>query len=111
MISPGDLLISIPILAIVLGVGSEIIKSILKSQERRLEMSLRSQQGQNEDVTRQLQALRREIADLRDTSMQFDLSLEHAVQRLEERLSRSETKVAAPKPQPISDEIQRVGLQ
>ena len=89
--------VSIPIVAIVLGVGGGIIQNVLKSQERQMEMRLRAQQGQNEDVTRQLDALRAEVAGLRDTSTQFDMSLEHSVERLEERVGRIETR-AAPRP-------------
>jgi hypothetical protein len=108
----GILALMIPISAIVLGAGGGIIQSILKSQERRMEMRLRAQQGQNEDVTRQLDALRAEVAALRDTSTQFDMSLEHNVERLEERVGRVETKVAAaPVAAPPSEEVQRVGLR
>lgn len=89
---PGELVFMVPITAIVLGIGSGIVQSVLKSQERRLEMRLQAQQSQNEDVTRQLGTLRAEIAALRDTSTQFDMSVEHSVQRLEERLSRIEAK-------------------
>jgi len=106
----GILALMIPISAIVLGVGGGIVQSILKSQERRLEMRLQAQQGQNEDVTRQLDALRAEIAGLRDTSTQFDMSLEHSVGRLEERVSRVETKVAVvPTVAPQTEEVQRAG--
>ena len=86
------LALMISIVAIVLGVGGGIVQSVLKSQERRLELRLQSQQGTNEEVTAQLRALRTEIAGLRDTSTQFDMSLEHSVQRLEERLGRIESK-------------------
>ncbi len=100
--------VSIPILAITGG----IVQSILKSQERRMEMRLRAQQGQNEDVTRQIDALRAEVARLRDTSTQFDMSLEHSVERLEERVGRVETRVAAaPAAAPPSEDVQRVGLR
>jgi len=100
--------ISIPLLAI----GGGIVQNVLKSQERRMEMRLQAQQGKNEDVTRQIDALRAEVAGLRDTSTQFDMSLEHSVERLEERVGRVETKVAAvPVVAPQSEEVQRVGLR
>ena len=100
--------ISIPLLAI----GSGIVQNILKSQERRMEMRLQAQQGKNEDVTRQLDALRAEVAALRDTSTQFDMSLEHSVERLEERVGRVETKVVAgPVATSQPESMQRVGLR
>ena len=102
---------TIPIVAIVLGVGGGIVQSVLKSQERRLALRLQSQQGTNEEVTSQLKALRAEIAGLRDTSTQFDMSLEHSVQRLEERMGRVEAKGQAPViPASPPEETQRVGL-
>lgn len=109
---PGELVFMIPITAIVLGIGSGIVQSILKSQERRLELRLQAQQGKNEDITRQLDALRAEVAALRDTSTQFDMSLEHSVERLEERVGRVETKVAAaPVAASPSAGAQRVSLR
>lgn len=112
---PGELVFMIPITAIVLGIGSGIVQSILKSQERRLELRLQAQQGKNEDVTRQIEALRAEIAGLRDTSTQFDMSLEHSVERLEERVGRIETKMPSSTVHPASpsqpEEVQRVGLR
>lgn len=103
--------ISIPLLAI----GGSIVQNVMKSQERRMEMRLRAQQGQNEDVTRQLEALRAEVAGLRDTSTQFDMSLEHSVERLEERVGRIETKTTPSAVHPVSltqpEETQQVGLR
>ncbi len=107
----GALALMIPISAIVLGIGADTVKRILQSQEKRLEMRLRLQQGQSDEVTRQLEALRAEIAGLRDTSTQFDMSLEHTVQRLEERVNRMETKNAPPsRAQTMPEEVQRIGL-
>ena len=100
---PAELVFMVPITAIVLGVGGSIVQSILKSQERRMEMRLQAQQGKNEDVTRQIDALR-------DTSTQFDMSLEHSVERLEERVGRVETKVAAaPMAASQPEDVQRIG--
>ncbi len=111
----GILALMIPISAIVLGVGGGIVQSILKSQEWRMKMRLQAQQGKNEDVTRQLDALRAEIAGLRDTSTQFDMSLEHSVERLEERVGRIETKTAPATVRSASlsqpEEAQQVGLR
>ncbi len=88
------LALMIPISAIVLGVGSGIVQSILKSQERRMELRLKLQKGQSGDVTKQIEALRVEIAALRDTTTQYDMTNDQIVQRLEERLSRVESKTA-----------------
>lgn len=98
--NPGDMVFLIPITAIVLGIGSGIVKSILASQERRLEIQMNAQQGQSDQVVQQLQALRAEVTSLKDTSHQFDVSFDEALTRLEQRVGRIETKAAAPAPAP-----------
>ncbi len=70
---------------------------------------MQAQQGRNEAAAQQIAALHQEIAEMRDTSTQFDMSLEHNVQRLEERLGRVETKTARAT-QPISHAEQPLGL-
>jgi uncharacterized coiled-coil protein SlyX len=112
MFDPATLGVFIPISAIVLGIGAGIVKTITQSQERRLEMRLRLQQGQSDAVTQQIAVLREEVTALRDTSTQFDVSLEQTVQRLEERLGRLETKSAIQGATPAHDEpTQRLGLR
>jgi len=107
----GDALgVLIPILAVGGWIIPVTVKSVLKSQERRLELQMQAQQGQNDAVTQQIAALRQEVAALRDTSTQFDMSLEHGVQRLEERMGRVETKAAAQSVRTSSPAEQQVGL-
>ncbi len=89
------LILLIPLSAIVLGIGSGIVQLVLKSSERRMELRLKAQKGQSSDVVKQIEALRAEIAALRDTTMQYDMTNDQIVQRLEERLSRIEIKTAA----------------
>ncbi len=106
------LAIAVPLSAIVLGIGSGIVQSILKSQERRIELRLKAQKGQNGETIKQLEALRTEIAALRDTTTQYDLTNDKIVERLEERLGRIEAKSAqryTPEAAP-EDVIQRNGL-
>lgn len=104
------LALMIPILAVSGWIIPVTVKSILKSQERRLELQMQAQQGQNEAAAQQIAALRQEVAALRDTSTQFDLSLEHSVQRVEERLGRVETKTAAQVARPTTHAEQPLGL-
>ncbi len=102
--------IMIPLSAIVLGISSGIVQSILKSQERRLELRLKLQKGQSSDVVKQLEALRAEIAALRDTTTQYDMTNDQIVQRLEERLSRIETRAAGQSVRsPLEEPRQRLG--
>ncbi len=105
------LVLMIPLSAIVLGIGSGIVQSILKSQERRLELRLKLQKGQGGDVARQIEALRAEIAALRDTTTQYDMTNDQIVQRLEERLSRIEIKMVSQTARPASEEpLQRTRI-
>lgn len=106
----GTLALMIPILAVGGWIIPVTVKSVLKSQERRLELQM--QQGQNEAAAQQIDALRQEVAALRDTSTQFDVSLEHNVQRLEDRMGRVEIKTAsAQAAPPASHTEQPLGLR
>ena len=105
------LIFGLPVIGVIFGVGSKIVGDVLRSQERRLELRLQAQQGQADQVNQQLAALRAEVAGLRDTSTQFDVSVEQAVQRLEERIARIETKRTPSTVQPAPEETQRAGLR
>jgi hypothetical protein len=95
---------AIPIVAIVLGIGSEIIKTTLKSKERQLELRLQAKNGGNENLTREIQALRAELAQqredlarLQDTATSYDLSIDNQIQHLERRLRFMENaRIEAP---------------
>ena len=88
------------LVAVTLIFGGGIISSMLATWQRRMELKAQQQQGQNDLVTRELTELRAEVAALRDTSTQFDVSLDASVNRLEGRVNRLETmsssRVAAP---------------
>ncbi len=104
------LVLLIPLSAIVLGIGSGIVQLVLKSSERRMELRLKAQKGQSSDVGKQLEALRAEIAALRDTTTQYDMTNDQVVQRLEERLCRIESKTAGQSARyPLEEPRQRLG--
>lgn len=88
------------LVAVVLIFGGGIFRAVLSSWERRMELQMQNQQGQSDAVKQELAALRAEIAAMRDTSTQFDMSLENSIERLEQRVSHIETKTRpAPAPQ------------
>jgi hypothetical protein len=95
------------ILGILAGLGIvgatawSIVKVVFRSDERKLQL----RQGGGIDIET-IKALREEIAALRDTSTQFDLSIEHAVTRLDERVARMEQRAI----RPIAAEPEREGL-
>jgi hypothetical protein len=102
----------IPISAIVLGIGTSIIKTITQSQERKLQMKLEAKNaaaGMSDSV---VQDLRAEIALLRDTTTQHAMSLQHSLERLEHRVEFLERKTSGI-PETMSEPPkvqQRIGL-
>jgi len=60
----------------------------------------------------EMKAMRQQMEQMQSTSHGFDLSFDEALSRLEQRVSRVETKVAAvPVVASPSEEVQRVGLR
>jgi len=85
----------IPITAIVLGIGSSIVKTIVKSQERRYQMRLDAQNAAVGLSDKGAQSLRDEIIRLRDTTTEHAMSMQHAIDRLEQRVAHLECKATA----------------
>ena len=64
----------------------------------------------SESTPSELQALKQQLNEMQNTSHQFDLSFDAALNRLEDRMSRVETKVAAvPNAAPQTEEVQPLG--
>ncbi len=81
------ILIGIPLFGI-----SSIIPMLIWTHHRRRMEELR-QRGRNvvaEDIRTEFATLRSEIRDLRDTTMQYDLSFDTALQQMDRRLSKIE---------------------
>jgi hypothetical protein len=90
--SPDQIAILVPIVAIVSAIGSSVVKRYLVFKERELEMRLAHSKTGDADIVRQLQELRDELARLRDTSTSYDLSIDHQLQQLERRMQFMENK-------------------
>lgn len=102
----------VPLAFVILVFGGGIIQRVLSTWEKRMEMQAQRQQGQNDAVTQQLAAVRAELAALRDTSTQFDMSVEQSIQRLEERVGRMESKAPAyVTPPPSEEQSQQAGTR
>ncbi len=90
----------IPILAVFLifGGGGLVVKIVEDMNKTRLEMARLRAQNQSlaaggSDVTalrEEVALLRKEMHDLRDTTTQYDLSFDTALQRLESRVNQIE---------------------
>jgi hypothetical protein len=92
LLRPETVWIFIPLTAIVLGIGKGIVETITQSFERIQVAKLQSAgpvAGVSEDS---LSQIREEMARLRDTTTQHAISLQHAVERLEQRVEFMERK-------------------
>ena len=83
----------VPIIAILcifgLPMSIPLMNLWAKHQREMLELRLQLQQG-NGNANTEIEALRQEIQALRETSMQYDLSFDAALQRVEQRVARVE---------------------
>ena len=108
----GDLLEMLGIfggVALVILAGNKAKIDKMRAEREIMHQSLnpRSTNDANE-----LQALKQQVSEMQNTGHQFDISFDAALSRLEERMSRMETKVAAsPTAAPETEEMQRVGLR
>ena len=85
-----DLIAIVAILCIFgLPLSVPLLRIWTKHQSEMMQMRLRLQQGDGHSHA-DIAALRQEIQALRETSMQYDLSFDAALQRLEQRVARSE---------------------
>ena len=95
----------IGLVAVSLIFGIPIVKIWTDHQRKVLEMRLKLNTHGDKSVRGELEALRLEVRSLRDTSMQYDLSFDTALQRMEHRVEGTERRVATIQ----SDDVLRVG--
>lgn len=97
------------------GIGLIILagnKAKIDKMRAEREIMQQSFAPRGEGASAELQALKQQISQMQNTSHEFDLSFDAALSRLEERVGRVETKVAAvPTAAPQTEEVQRVGLR
>jgi hypothetical protein len=85
----------IPIIAIIMGCSIPISKIWADHQRRMLEIKLKMHNQGDSGLRAEVEALRQEIRSLRDTSMQYDLSFDTALQRMEKRIEGVERRTNA----------------
>jgi predicted nucleic acid-binding Zn-ribbon protein len=80
----------IPLAAIVCIFGPvlfiPITAMVLKHRKEMLQMELERRRLSNQEIVAQIEALRQELAQLRDTSTQYDMSLQMTLETLQERV-------------------------
>jgi sensor histidine kinase regulating citrate/malate metabolism len=70
-----------------------ITAMVLKHRKEMLQMELEKRRLSNQEVVAQIEALRQELAQLRDTSTQYDMSLQATLETLQERVRMLEQQV------------------
>jgi hypothetical protein len=73
-----------------------IVRMVFKKDERVAEIQARARAGSDPALKEAIEGLKKEVAQLRDTTTQYDMSFDSALQRLETRMSHLEkrTKVS-----------------
>ncbi len=90
----------VPIVALVLifgpGIIIPVVAMVQKHRKEMAQLELERTKHSNAEIAQQIEALRQEIAELRRTSTEYDMSLQanlesihHRVQALEEELLRA----------------------
>lgn len=64
------------------------------NRRKMMELKLRLNQGDDASVRAAVDALRAEVRTLRDTTMQYDISFDSALQRVESRVDQMERRIA-----------------
>jgi TolA-binding protein len=75
-----------------MGIGSGMLQTYLKHKERLAVLRASGAQEMSEDIRGELLALRGEISRLRDTSTQFDMSIDHTLKDLQARVETIESR-------------------
>jgi hypothetical protein len=73
--------------------GAVTVWVYLGHQRKVLEMKLRSGAGGDSNVVRELQEMKQQMADLRDTTTRYDMSFDAALQRMESRMNMVEQRL------------------
>ena len=102
----------IPLLIILGGFLIAITAILTKAASNRRELELKYKQIQPVSNTSEIEALKSEVAAFKDMSTQYDMSLEHTLERIEQRLARLEQAEYRPNVNSVqTDPVQTVGLR
>ena len=81
----------VAIVGVVMVFGGGGIRYAIGAFERIVTLNLTEGSRRNDETSRAVEDLRREVAALRETSTTFDMSFDAAITRLEERVERTES--------------------
>jgi len=81
-------------LSVLAGIGTVVMSPVLivrlVLQHREKLIAMRHRQEGAPGIVEEVAALRREVADLRDTTTKFDMTFDASIDKLEERVDRME---------------------
>ena len=83
----------IPIIAVGGVFGIPIVAILTSHRQKVLEMQMRMRNEGDAGVRASVEALRQEVQQLRDTTLQYDLSFDNALQRMDQRVEGLERRV------------------
>jgi hypothetical protein len=112
-VTDGDVWVLIPIMALLIPIVAVISQSLTSMHKRVLEhreqMAMRTGgQDVNQTVLDEITKLRDELSRLRDTTTQYDLSIQHTLDDVQRRLSFVESRPSVgpsgtTNPQPVTE--------
>jgi len=102
----------IPLLIILGGILVSITAILTKAAAHRRELELKYMQIQPVSNAGEIESLKNEVAAFKDMSTQYDMSVEHALERIEQRLARLEHVEYRPNVNSVeTDAVQKIGLR
>jgi hypothetical protein len=88
----GMIALMIPLAAVV---GMFILPIWTAHQRKMMELKLQAGQKTDDNLLRELQSIKDQIVELRDTTTRYDMSFDSALQRMESRVGHLETRVSS----------------
>ncbi len=82
------------LVAVVCIFGWPIIGMFFKHQRQMAEMRMNTLGKADESLLAELHEIKRQMAELRDTTTRYDMSFDSALQRMESRMSHVEQRIA-----------------
>ena len=89
---PGILLATVPVTAIVMGIGSGMLKQWARHKEEMARIRMTTRFEMDGAAQGQFETLRQEVMSLRDTTTQYDMSVERSLEEIRHRLTSLESR-------------------
>jgi hypothetical protein len=99
------------LVAVICIFGWPIIGMFFRHQRQMAELRMNALGRADETLLAELQELKRQMAELRDTTTRYDMSFDSALQRMESRMSHVEQKMLATAQSPAQTAITAQGRE